>query len=28
VDLLAMGDFFPGQGLSRKFILGLNVATP
>jgi hypothetical protein len=28
VDLLAMGDFFPGQGLSRKFILGLNVSTP
>ena len=28
VDLLAMGDFFPGQGLARKFILGLNVSTP
>jgi len=27
-DLLAMGDFFPGQGLSRKFIVGLNVSTP
>jgi hypothetical protein len=27
-DLLAMGDFFPGQGLARKFILGLNVSTP
>lgn len=27
-DLLAMGDFFPAQGLARKFILGLNVSTP
>ena len=27
-DLLAMGDFFPGQGLARKFILGVNVSTP
>jgi hypothetical protein len=27
-DLLAMGDFFPGQGLARKFIVGVNVATP
>ncbi len=28
VDVLAMGDFFPGQGLARKFILGVNVSTP
>jgi hypothetical protein len=27
-DLLAMGDFFPGQGLARKFILGINLSTP
>ncbi len=27
-DLLAMGDFFPDQGLARKFILGINVSTP
>jgi len=27
-DVLAMGDFFPGQGLARKFILGVNVSTP
>ncbi len=27
-DLLALGDFFPGQGLARKFILGVNVSTP
>ena len=27
-DLLAMGDFFPGQGLARKFILGVNLSTP
>jgi hypothetical protein len=27
-DVLAMGNFFPGQGLARKFILGVNVSTP
>ena len=27
-DVLAMGNFFPGQGVARKFILGLNVSTP
>ncbi len=27
-DVLAMGDFFPDQGLARKFILGVNVSTP
>jgi hypothetical protein len=27
-DLLAMGDFFPGQGVARKFIIGLNLSTP
>ena len=27
-DLLALGDFFPGQGLAHKFILGVNVSTP
>lgn len=27
-DLLALGDFFPGQGLAHKFIVGVNVSTP
>lgn len=27
-DVLAMGNFFPGQGVARKFILGVNVSTP
>lgn len=27
-DLLAMGNFFPGQALARRFILGVNVTTP
>jgi hypothetical protein len=27
-DVLAMGNFFPGQGVARKFILGVNLSTP
>jgi hypothetical protein len=27
-DLLALGDFFQGQGVARKVIVGVNVATP
>jgi len=27
-DVLAMGDFFPGQGVARKFILGVNLSAP
>jgi hypothetical protein len=27
-DVLAMGNFFPGQGVARKLILGVNVVTP
>ncbi len=27
-DVLALGDFFQGQGVARKFILGVNVVTP
>jgi hypothetical protein len=27
-DVLVMGNFFPGQGVARKFILGVNVSTP
>jgi hypothetical protein len=27
-DVLALGNFFPGQGLARKFILGVNLVPP
>jgi hypothetical protein len=27
-DVLALGNFFPGQGVARKFILGVNLSTP
>jgi hypothetical protein len=27
-DVLVLGNFFPGQGVARKFILGVNVSTP
>jgi hypothetical protein len=27
-DVLALGSFFPGQGVARKFILGVNLSTP
>jgi hypothetical protein len=27
-DLLALGNFFPGQAVARRVILGVNLSTP